>query len=256
MGGKDHDTRAKPGFIKRRNKISGQWSARPIEMLKSPAWRALSLSAHKVVDRIAIELADHGGNDNGQLPVTKQDFMDYGISGNQVAPAIREAEALGFIRVTEHGRGGNSEYRQPSKFFLTFANSRSGPVPTHDWRKIKTSEEAETLAAEARAAKSPGAVMSGRRSWALRKNRNRYQKPIPASVSETNTETPQSPVLETNTTGPGRKPILLSISRVRGRYPRAQSTPQWHGYTKLPIELRLRALGLPMPEGRRETALS
>jgi hypothetical protein len=223
-------------------------------MLKSPAWRALSLSARRVIDRISIELAHHGGNDNGQLPVTKEDFIDYGISGNQIAPAIREAEALGFIRVTEHGRAGNSEHRQPSKFFLTFANSKSSQNPTHDWRKIKTIGEAEAIGAVAREAKNPTAVMSGRRSWALRKNRNRYQKPIPGSVSETNTETPQSPVSETNTAGSGRKPILLSISRVWGRYPRAQSTPEWHGYTKLPLELRMRALGLSMPEGRREAS--
>ena len=34
---------------------------------------------------------------------------------------LREAEALGFIRIAAHGRGGNAEYRQPSKYRLTFA---------------------------------------------------------------------------------------------------------------------------------------
>jgi hypothetical protein len=255
MGGKDHNTKAEPGFVKRRNKIDGQWSARPIEMLESPAWRALSLSAHRVIDRISIELAHHGGTDNGQLPVTKQDFIDYGISHNQVAAAIREAEALGFIRVTEHGRAGNSEYRQPSKFFLTFANSKSSQNPTHDWRKIKTIEGAEALAAAAREAKSPTAVMSGRRSWAIRKTKTQYRKQVPGSVPEIGTEAPQSPVPEIGTTERGRKQVLLSISWVRGAYPRAQSTPQWHGYAKLPLELRMRALGLStMPEGRRVAA--
>ena len=52
MGGKDHDTRAVPGFIKRRNRIDGQFSGRLIEMLESPAWRVLTLSARKVIDRI------------------------------------------------------------------------------------------------------------------------------------------------------------------------------------------------------------
>ena len=117
-------------------------------MLESPAYRALSLSAHRAMARIEIELARHGGNDNGRLPVTKLDFVDYGISARLVAPAIRELEALGFIRVTERGRGGNSEYRQPNKFFLTFAHgrdSRQSP-PTHDWRKIKIVEEATEIA--------------------------------------------------------------------------------------------------------------
>jgi hypothetical protein len=63
-------------------------------MLESPAYRVLSLSAHRVISRIEIELAHHGGNDNGRLPVTKQDFIDYGIHHNSVAPAIREGAWL------------------------------------------------------------------------------------------------------------------------------------------------------------------
>src|SRR5262245_58397528 len=120
-------------------------------MLESPAWRALSLSGRRVIDRIEIELAHHGGNDNGSLPVTFDDFIAYGIHHNCIAPAIREAEALGFIKVTERGRGGNAEYRLPNKFFLTFAYSRTkGAEPTHDWRKIKTLEDAMAIAGAAR----------------------------------------------------------------------------------------------------------
>src|ERR1700747_263327 len=102
MSSKDHDTRA---HYKRRNKISEQWAAYPIAMLESPAYRVLSQGAHRVIARIAIELASHGGNNNGQLPVTKKQFVEYGLHNDAVAPAIREAEALGFIRITEHGRG-------------------------------------------------------------------------------------------------------------------------------------------------------
>src|SRR5215831_2739581 len=150
--------------IKRRNRISGQFSPRLIEMLESPAYRALSLSGHRIISRIEIELASHGGNDNGRLPVTKQDFLDYGVSHDQVAPAIREAEALGFIRVMERGRGGNAEHRRPNLFRLTFAHDRnSHEPPTHDWRRIKTPEEAFKIAQTARAAKSEIAVSMARR---------------------------------------------------------------------------------------------
>ena len=151
-----------PALYLRRNRIGGQWSPRLIEMLESPAYRALSLAAHRVSSRIEIELAHHGGNDNGRLPVTKQDFIDYGIHNAAVAPAIREAEALGFIRVTERGRGGNAEYRQPNLFFLTFAhgrNSRAEP-PSHDWRKVKTMQEADVIARVARGAKRASSFAS------------------------------------------------------------------------------------------------
>jgi hypothetical protein len=70
-------------------------------MLESPAYRALSQAAHMVIARIEIELGHHGGNDNGRLPVTFEHFVESGIYRNGVAAAIREAEALGFIRVTE-----------------------------------------------------------------------------------------------------------------------------------------------------------
>jgi len=98
------------GRYRRRNRINEQFAIRTIAMLESPAYRLLSLSAHKVISRIEIELAHHGGNDNGKLPVTYQDFIDYGITRECVAPAIREAEALCFIKITKHGRGGNAEY--------------------------------------------------------------------------------------------------------------------------------------------------
>ena len=45
----------------------------------------------------------HGGVENGKLPVRFDDFEAYGISEKSVAPAIREVEALGFVR-SVHGR--------------------------------------------------------------------------------------------------------------------------------------------------------
>jgi len=151
--------------IKRRNSINDQWSARRREMLESPAYRALSQSAHRVISRIELELCYHGGNDNGQLPVTFEDFVEYGIERGSIAPALREGEALGFFRITDRGRGGNREYRAPNKFYLTFAVGRGlrRNPPTDEWRKIKTIEEAREIARNARAAKNQYAVAHGKR---------------------------------------------------------------------------------------------
>jgi hypothetical protein len=165
--------------MSRRNSIiSGQFAARLIEMLESPAYRALSESGHRIISRIEIELGHHGGNDNGRLPITFDQFVEYGIYRTAVAPAIREAEALGFIRVTVRGRGGNAEHRKPNMFCLTFAYSRSSREPTHDWRRIKTLQEAKQMAHAARQAKDQRAVALGKRS---------RQKKIP--VAQTATET-------------------------------------------------------------------
>lgn len=143
---------------RRNNQIDGQFSARTIEMLASPAWRALSLSAHRVFDRICIELAHHGGNDNGRLPVTYDQFMEYGIDRQAIAPAIRELEALGFVEITQRGKPSAGEFRWPNYFRLTCVNCKSNPSPSHEWRTVKTAEAANQLARVARMAKnkSPG----------------------------------------------------------------------------------------------------
>jgi hypothetical protein len=183
---------------KRRSQINGQWSARLIEMLESPAYRVMSRAGHLIVSRVEIELGHHGGNDNGKLPVTVDQFADYGVHHDSIAPAIREAVALGFLRV-ERGYGGNADHRTPNRFYLTFAHgrdSRAAP-PTHDWRRIKTEEEAKRIAGEARAAKDPRAIAHGKRSWKKTESRPRIPglKPTPLSgVESANFPTPDSGV--------------------------------------------------------------
>ena len=210
--------------MKRRNSISGQFSARLIEMLESPAYRVLSRSAHMVISRVEVELRHHGGNDNGRLPITTEDFIAYGMDRGSVAPAIREAEALGFINI-ERGRGGNAEHHTPSLFGSTFSqhrNSRSHP-PTDDWRKIKTIEEAEQIARAARNAKDQRAVAHGKRNWRKRQQKQKAGtgKPQPP-VRENHTETSNSPVRESRATGAVGKTVPLSISWGRGRNGRSK----------------------------------
>jgi hypothetical protein len=205
---------------KRRNRISGQFAARLIEMLESPAYRALSASGHKVISRIEIELGHHGGNDNGRLPVTTNDFVEYGMHRTSVAPAIREAEALGFIRITEHGRGGNAEYGTPHLFFLTFTQTRDSGKhpPTHDWRRFKTLDEAEEAAQSARNNKDPRAVEHGKRSWHKRHQKQKADtESSHASIQNNRIEESPAPVPISVTTGSDADCVPLSIARMGGR---------------------------------------
>ena len=158
---------------RKRNRIAGQFSAHRIEMLISPAWRVLSLSARRALDRLEIERAQHGGQDNGRLPVTFEQFVEYGIHRHAIAPAIRELEALGFIDVTERGRSGNAGYRKPNLFRITFLHggTESGE-PSDEWRTIKTLDCAEKLAAAAREAKTEG----------YRPRRSKNKTPVPVSA--------------------------------------------------------------------------
>ncbi len=139
----------KPRTYRRRTTIGGQFAPRLVEMLESPAWRVLSLAAHRVLDRLDIEHRHHGGRDNGKLTVTYLDFEHYGIARNQIAPALREVEALGFIEITQRGRAGNAEHRTPHKFRLTSYDTEHAKG-TNEWRQIATIEDAERIAQQAR----------------------------------------------------------------------------------------------------------
>lgn len=134
---------------RKHTKIGGQFAPRLVEMISSPAYFVLSLSARRVLDRLEIELAGHGGTENGKLIVTFDQFQKFGIDRHAIAPAIRETEALGFIEVTEHGRAGNAEYRQPNRFRITYRNTDYGQ-PTHEWRRVKTSTEAAAISQQSR----------------------------------------------------------------------------------------------------------
>jgi hypothetical protein len=139
-----------------RQTIGGQFAPRRIEMLESPAYRVLSLSARKVLDRIEIELAHHGGCDNGKLPVTYDNFQHYGIERHGIALGIRETVALGFVEITQQGHGGNAEFRCPSLYRLTYRHLDRAK-PTDEWQGIQTMKQAQDIAKMARqAVKTPG----------------------------------------------------------------------------------------------------
>jgi hypothetical protein len=201
---------------RRRNKISGQFSAHLVEMLESPPYRIASLSCRRVLDRIEIEHAHHGGNDNGKLPVTFNQFHEYGIHRHSIAPGIREAEALGFLVVTVKGRAGNAEHRAANLFRLTYRHADGLPGDgTHEWRRIVTTEEAEQIADAARKDKPPKKTKSQCRKMAVTGAGNHHRKP-------------DCPVPETITTEMA-KTITTSISRVgtgSGQTPREARPPQ------------------------------
>lgn len=78
---------------------------------------------------------------------------------NAIAPALRELEALGFIKITRKGYSGPATMRAPSLYRLTFrpawdAAKRDGDG-THEYLAIKTVAQAETIAKAARARLAP-----------------------------------------------------------------------------------------------------
>jgi len=73
-------------------------------VIDSFAWRALSESARKVIDRVILEWMAHAGKLSTDIPVTKENFIEYGLHHNAIAPAQREACALGLLLLSTRGR--------------------------------------------------------------------------------------------------------------------------------------------------------
>jgi hypothetical protein len=96
--------------------------------------------------------------------------------------------------------------------------------PTHDWRRIKTLEDAAQIAKDARTAKNPNAVAHGKRSWAKRQQKQKAgTENSLVSVQGDRIEGPDAPVRKTRTTESGEKTVLFSIARVRERNDRRSS---------------------------------
>ena len=152
----DHDSRA---GRRRRNSIAGKFIAIEVEVMQSTPWRALTLTARRVLDRVCLELRDNGGYQDSPkhkgLCVTYQDFDDYGIDRHAIGPALREVVELGFLEIVQLGRAGNAEWRRPSRFHLTFINSQD-IEPLHSWKRHrhKSLQEVKAIAAKARSGKT------------------------------------------------------------------------------------------------------
>ncbi len=119
-----------------KKKIDYGFLPRPIEMMETAAYRQLSLSAHRVLDRLEIALHKTAGKANGELRVTYLQFVQYGVRRNSIQPALNELVAAGMVEITRKGRSGNNEFRRATWYRLTYRDTAESRA-THEWRQFK-----------------------------------------------------------------------------------------------------------------------
>jgi hypothetical protein len=100
----------------------------------------MGVNARRVLERIEIEHMEHGGVENGALPVTHKDFMAAGVKASEITPAIKKLVFLGIIHHERGGRYGGTN--KPSKFGLAWLPDQSGSPATNRWKAI-TAEQIE-----------------------------------------------------------------------------------------------------------------
>ena len=128
------------------------WVWRTRSMLESEAWRAMTIGARRVVERIELEHMAHAGTMNGELKVTYNDFTEYGSSSRHMtSESIRIAQRLGFIDVVERGVRAFGDARRPSRYALTWLPRCDRTPATNRWQRITTRAAARAAVAEARA---------------------------------------------------------------------------------------------------------
>ena len=194
---------------RRRNKtIDTPFVPHRIEMLESPAYRALSRGGHRILARLEIEHLKHAGYENGKLPVTFGNFEKYGMDSHSIAPAQREVQALGFAEITERGRPSKSDFgRHPHYWRLTYLHGAYGEEPTHEWKRHSTLKDALRVADAARKAKDEKAVAKSKEKAAKKQQ-------MPGVV---------------NSSGPGWNTHPVKVKRPRGEthptVPRGETHP-------------------------------
>ena len=110
------------------------WFWLTAELINSLSWRSMSINCQKLVNRLILEHCNHGGYENGHLICTYKDFVDYGLTRNNIRPAIEEAQALGLVK---HQRGERVFAKnQPNSYTLTFYATENKYPPTNDWKKL------------------------------------------------------------------------------------------------------------------------
>lgn len=115
------------------------WAWLTLDMMESAAFRALSHSARKVLDRIIREHMAQGGKENGRLKVTARDFSA-DVHPRHITAAIAEVEALGFAKRTCMGRKSHGEDRGVSaQFRLTWLpvfEPDNAMSASNDWKRF------------------------------------------------------------------------------------------------------------------------
>jgi hypothetical protein len=114
----------------------------PRDLLISPAWLVVSGQCRKFVDALMAEHADHGGLENGKLKAPYDMLQARGMRRGTILDAITEAEALGIVDPTRGVRSYGSR-KVPSVYRLTWLGTPDGLTPTHEWKAIKTDDEAK-----------------------------------------------------------------------------------------------------------------
>ena len=107
-------------------------------MLATITFRALGISARRILDAALYDHMNNGGAENGNLAMTYLQLDKWGVTQADIRKGLAELYATGFLRQTTQGKFTLAG-KIPSRYALTWLPTGvwpSGEPPTHDWAKI------------------------------------------------------------------------------------------------------------------------
>jgi len=126
------------------NEDGGGWVAHRLSLLTSPAWQRRPRPLVKIMDRLEIEHLRHAGNENGNLCVSYDQFVAFGVSRKAIKPALELGEALGLLEIVRVENWEGS-HRPPNLFRLCYLPAKGKKAPTDEWRSHSPGRVAEIM---------------------------------------------------------------------------------------------------------------
>ncbi|MEI9982633.1 MAG: hypothetical protein WDN69_05125 [Aliidongia sp.] len=195
--------------------IEGPFVPLRLELLRSLAYKGLSINARRLLDFLMVEQLQHAGLENGRLLATYDQLQRQGIGRSYIPKAISDLEERGLVVVDRRPRKSFTE-SYPLLFRLTFVQhqvqnekgTKYWVAPTNDWRTwSETAAEDRANRCNDRVPRQSTIENSG-------KPENPASQPIPHGAQSSTMVSPESEEISQISVGPMvLKGEPLSISR-------------------------------------------
>lgn len=128
------------------------WAWIPRSVLGSLLFRALSVTARRILDFALHEHCSNGGAENGNLAIPYSQLTGWGVTPADAARGLEELIVAGFLRKTFQGR--RTEGGPASRFAITWfsegrwrplRNRDEGAPASNEWMAVAAKLQAERI---------------------------------------------------------------------------------------------------------------
>lgn len=116
-----------------------------LNLIMSPSWRSAPKTLRKILERIEIEHMCHGGAENGQLRVSYNQFVEFGISKRTIQPSLLLGVRLGLVKVGSLETDPSRNIRPDNIYSLTYVPLKGRKNPTDEWKSVTEAHAASLL---------------------------------------------------------------------------------------------------------------